>query len=82
MFKLHRYKQSKYLKGFYIYNEFLKGPIKDCDDYKKISSNICSSKIYNKKIFRNCHVMMWCCRTTSQKALFFTKNMEGYGSGE
>ena len=34
MFKLHRYKQSKYLKGFYIYNEFLKGPIKDCDDYK------------------------------------------------
>ena len=79
MFKLHRYKQSKYLKGFYIYNEFLKGPIKDCDDYKKISSNICSSKIYNKKIFRNCHVMMWCCRTTSQKAPFFKENREGYG---
>ena len=27
MFKLNRYKQSKYLKGFYVYDEILKGPI-------------------------------------------------------
>ena len=33
LFKLHKYKQSKYLKGFYVYNEILKGPIKDCVDY-------------------------------------------------